>query len=201
MLQPRPPLDAGRVRSAFASASDAFLATVREVRDWDAPGLGVWNVRELVAHVLRAYSTIETYLDAEPSSADIIDATAYYRIALSAPSIHEAVAERGREGARALTDPVPQSEEIARRLRALVDTTSDERLVENFAGRLPFPEYLATRVIELGLHTLDLQQAIGVTSSLPDDVSSLCLDLLQSLATEVDLLRAITGRGTTNVLG
>lgn len=202
MLQPRAPLAHARVLAAFEAAADAFLRTVGGVREWESTALGEWNVRELVAHTLRAYTTIETYLAASPSvDAELEDATSYYRVVLAPAGIHAGVAERGREAGRALIDPVPQSHEMVERVLTVVRATPADQSVEMFAGRMVFTEYLATRTIEVGLHTLDLQSATGQEPGLPEDVTRLCLDVLLPLADDVDLLRAVTGRGTLNVLG
>ncbi len=45
---------------------------------------------------------------------------------------------------------------------ALVASTTDDEVVNNFAGQMAFVEYLATRVVELALHTLDIQRACGL---------------------------------------
>ena len=202
MLQPRAALTHERVLSAFQDASATFLTTIRDVRGWEAAGLGEWTVRELVAHTLRAYTTIETYLDAEPSTNNVIDnATAYYRTVMSAPGVHEGVAQRGHDAGRELTDPLAQSDETATRIMALVMDTPGEQTVENFAGKITFTEYLATRTVELALHTLDIQAAIGRRPAMPSHVTTLCLDVLLPLADDIELLRAISGRGTLDVLG
>ena len=51
-------------RPLFSEASRTFLAVARSVEpdEWDTPGLGEWNLRELVAHTGRAFTTIEDYL-------------------------------------------------------------------------------------------------------------------------------------------
>src|SRR5689334_3632831 len=51
--------------AAFLDASRLFADTVALVPDeaWDAPGLGKWSVRELVAHTNRANTTIVEYVE------------------------------------------------------------------------------------------------------------------------------------------
>ena len=63
------------VRAAFHDASDSLLAVLRAVRpeQWDRPGaLGDWTTRELAAHALRAYVTVDGYLAAAPSTDRIL---------------------------------------------------------------------------------------------------------------------------------
>ena len=190
------------VRAALDDAAATLLATIDRVQahQWELPGLGVWTVRELTAHTLRGFTTIEHYLAAEPAvDRVIVDAVDYYRIVLGDPSIHAAVAERGRAAGAQLTDPVGEAEATAQRVLALVASTTDDEVVNNFAGQIAFIEYLATRVVELALHTLDIQQACGLPTSLPSSTSSVVVGLLAELAEPVTLLLALSGRGSLPV--
>jgi uncharacterized protein (TIGR03083 family) len=190
------------VLAAFGAASDTFLTTVAGVTDWEAPGLGEWTVRELVAHTLRAYTTIETYLDAEVTNDPVLpNAVEYYRAVVGVPGVHAGVAARGREAARALTDPLTQATAIAARVLPRARETPGDRLTQSIAGPIAFTEYLATRTVELCVHTLDLQAALGLPKTMPGEVVELCLDALQPLADPVELLLAIAGRVRINVLG
>jgi len=197
------------VRDAFAEAAATFLATTTAVEEhqWDLPGaLGEWTARQLTAHTLRAFTTVETYLMAEPTVDRVMaDATEYYRAALSDPTVHASVAQRGREAARQLDDPVGESEATAARVLALVASTLDDEPVNTFAGQIVFSEYLATRAVELGIHTLDLQHATGQAVGLHPATSSVLLSVLTGLADPTPVLLALTGRrqlpASFNVLG
>ncbi|HEY4609644.1 MAG TPA: maleylpyruvate isomerase N-terminal domain-containing protein, partial [Ilumatobacteraceae bacterium] len=167
-----------------------------EPHQWELPGLGVWSVRELAAHTLRAMTTIERYLDAEPTvDRLIVDAIDYYRVALADSRVHAGVAERGRAAGVELTDPVGECEATTERVLALVASTADDDVVETSAGKMMFIEYLATRATELGLHTLDLQRASGQPQYLPPATSSMVVGLMAALAEPIMLLSALTGRG------
>ncbi|MGZ4764842.1 MAG: maleylpyruvate isomerase N-terminal domain-containing protein [Ilumatobacteraceae bacterium] len=187
------------VRAAFEDAAASMLSTINRVQahQWELPGLGVWTVRELAAHTLRGFTTIERYLAAEPTvDRVIVDAVDYYRIALSDSNIHVGVAERGRAAGAQLTDPVGECEATAQRVLALVASTGDDEVVNTSMGQMTFVEYLATRVAELALHTLDLQRACGQPTDLPPATSSMVVGLMAELAEPVTLLLALTGRGT-----
>jgi uncharacterized protein (TIGR03083 family) len=190
------------VLDALERASDAFLATVRAVSDWERPALGEWTARELVGHTLRAFTTVETYLDS-PAATDVAidNATEYYAVALTGTGVHAAVAARGHEAGRALTDPTAQSAAIAERVLQRVREMQGHHVVATPFGAIALTEYLATRTIELAVHTLDLQRALGMPPSLPGSATSLCLDVLLPLADEAQLLLALTGRAALNVLG
>jgi uncharacterized protein (TIGR03086 family) len=197
------------VRQALAEATDTFLATLRAVRDdqWDQPGaLGEWTVRELAAHAVRAFTTVETYLAAEPTvDRPMADAGEYYRTVLADARVHAGVAQRGRDAGAALTDPVGEAEVVAARVLALVVSSDDDEPVNTFAGQIVLSEYLATRTVELGVHTLDLQRATGQPVGLPAAASAVPLAVLVDLADPTRLLLALTGREPLpagyNVLG
>jgi hypothetical protein len=179
-----------------------MLATIDEVEphQWELPGLGVWTVRELTAHSLRAFTTIERYLAADPTVDRVIfDAAEYYRIGMSDPNVHAGVAERGRVAGAQLTDPVGECEATAQRVLALVASTADDDVVSTSFGQMMFTEYLATRVAELALHTLDIQRACGLPATLPHATSSVVVELMAEIAEPIALLLALTGRGTLPV--
>ena len=187
------------VRAAFEDASASLLQTIDRVEphQWELPGLGVWTVRELTAHTLRAFTTIERYLAAEPIvDRLIVDAAEYFRIILADPNVHDAVAERGRQAGAQLIDPVGESEATAQRVLALVASTADDDVVETMSGKMMFIEYLATRAAELALHTLDLQRATAQPLALPPATATLVVGLMAELAEPITLLSALTGRGT-----
>jgi hypothetical protein len=55
-------------------------------------------------------------------------------------------------------------------------------------------DYLPTRVVELGIHTLDLQRATGQPMALPASAAAVVLGTLAELADVPTLLMAMTGR-------
>ena len=187
------------VRAAFDDAAACLLATIRgiEPHQWELPGLGTWTVRELTAHTLRGFTTIERYLQAEPVIDRVIaDAAEYYRTALADPGIHAAVAERGRTAGTQLTDPLGECEVTTQRVLAFVASTEDDEVVNTSVGQMMFIEYLATRAAEVALHTLDLQRATGQPVGLRGASASMVVGLMAGLAEPTTLLLALTGRGT-----
>jgi uncharacterized protein (TIGR03083 family) len=187
------------VRAAFEDAAASLLTTVARVEphQWELPGLGEWTVRELTAHTLRAFSTIERYLAAEPTvDRLIVDAADYLRVGLADPNVHAGVADRGRVAGAQLSDPVGESEATAQRVLALVASTADDEVINTTFGQMMFIEYLATRASEMALHTLDLQRATGQPTTLSPATSSMVVGLIAELAEPIALLSALTGRGT-----
>ena len=100
-------LDPLTTRSAFTDAAAVFLATVAAVADdqWEQPGLGEWTVRELTAHTIRSFETLERLCDTAAAVPVVESASAYYRAVAELPDVHRGVAQRAREGRRAWWSP------------------------------------------------------------------------------------------------
>jgi uncharacterized protein (TIGR03083 family) len=186
------------VRAAFEEGARTLLTTLRAITPewWDRRGaLGDWTTRELAAHTLRAFLTVEGYLSAEPHSDRILgDAAEYYAVALSDPTAHQGVAARARKAGRQLIDPVGEAEATIEQVLALVAATADDEPVNTFAGQITLIEYLATRVVEIGVHTLDLQRATGQHPELHPDTSAVVLSVLTQLSPPVSVILALSGR-------
>jgi uncharacterized protein (TIGR03083 family) len=201
--------DYTKVRNGCRHASATLISTIGAIpdRQWDQAGaLGEWTVRQLLGHTLRAFTTIEAYLlpAADQPATIETDAVGYYHIALAAPDLHQAIAERGRQAGADLSDPVAQTEEIVRRVLGLIDATADHAVVKAAAGVMTFGQYLTTRLVELVVHTVDLQRATGQVVTIDPDSAGVVIGLLATLADPVELLCALTGRSRlpdTNVLG
>ncbi len=197
------------VRAAYAEGAATLLAALRAVQpeQWDRPGaLGEWTTRELAAHTLRAFITVDGYLVARPVVDRVLADTAeYYNTVLADAGVHQGVASRARQAGRQMIDPVGESETTIAQVLALVASTADDEPVNTFAGQITLSEYLATRVVELGVHTLDLQRATGQVPELHPDTSAVVLSVLMGLASPVPIILALTGRASLpvdyNVLG
>jgi len=186
------------VRAAFEEGGATLLRTLRAVAPeyWDRPGaLGEWTTRELTAHALRAFVTVEGYLAAAPVTDRVLaDAAEYYATALSDPTVHQGVAVRGRQAGRQLLDPVGEAEATIERVLAQIAATANDEPVNTFAGQITLIDYLATRVVELGVHTLDIQRATGQFAELHSDTSTVVLAVLMQLTAPVPVILALTGR-------
>ena len=90
--------------------------------------------------------------------------------------MHIGAAERGREPARAGRSD-GHGAAWSRHGRWRLAATPDEHVGETFVGPMRLADYLPTRVVEVGLHTLDLQAATGQPLLLPAsaaNVTSAC---------------------------
>jgi uncharacterized protein (TIGR03083 family) len=189
-------LDPLTARAAFWDASDAFLAATGAVPagGWDEPGLGEWTVRELTAHALRAFLTLQRLCDTTGGAPHLESATAYYRAVAVREDVHAGVLQRGREAGAQLVDPEATARRTAEQAIGRLAATPDEHVGETFAGPMRLADYLPTRVVELGIHTLDLQRATGQPMALPASAAAVVLGTLAELADVPTLLMAMTGR-------
>jgi uncharacterized protein (TIGR03083 family) len=189
-------LDPLTARAAFRDASDALLAATGGVPagGWDEPGLGEWTVRELTAHALRAFLTLQRLCDTTGGAPQLESAMAYYRAVAVREDVHAGVLQRGREAGAQLIDPEATARRTAEQALGRLAATPDEHVGETFAGPMRLADYLPTRVVELGIHTLDLQRATGQPMALPASAAAVVLGTLAELADVPTLLMAMTGR-------
>ena len=188
---------------AYRAASTALAQVCANITDWEAPGLGEWTVRDLAGHVNRAIVNVTAYLEAgtEPGAPFVDGPVAYYR-AFYGRHDDEGVAERGRLAGQALGDEPARTIERDRVLAlAVVDRTPDEARLRTPVGTMTLAGYLPTRTFELAVHTADLARATG--QEVPElldvawpEVIRLAAELAVQNGQAVDLVMAITGRGT-----
>lgn len=135
-----------------------------EPDDWERPGLGEWSMRELVGHTLRAFSTIDAFLDHPLDDVAVDDAGSYYRIALgSLPGVHDQVAQRGREAGVALgADPAAAVVDQLSGTLARLGATTGAEIGRSVVGGMRLDDYLETRLVELVVHYSDICAALAV---------------------------------------
>lgn len=187
----------------FSLSGRAFIDVVSAIPQdqWDAPGLGVWDVRGLVGHTSRAMLTVENYLQAEePGVLSLPDAESYYTT-VSEQFDDASIAARGVEAGTWLgDDPVTVLGELHDRVDALIEEQHESRLVSIGGMGIELDEYLRTRIFELVVHTMDLCQATGLQHSLPieavSDAAALAARIAVAKGNGRDILFALTGRAT-----
>ena len=189
------------IREGYRGITDLFIDTVSRVGDtqWQQVGLGEWTVRELVGHTCRAtFGLIENSMDHPAERLDIERPVDFWKD-MRTPADNAAIAEDGRKAADALGDhPLEAVQTTADRVRAYIDRTPDDALITTRAGGIRLIDYLATRVFECTIHTLDLATAIQVAIELPAPAATIALQLLGERAQlrghTIPLLLAATGR-------
>lgn len=187
--------------AAYEQAGNYLLSALRTVDDeqWEHPGLGEWNVRELVAHTVRAFRTVDQYLDGtvrDPTP--LTSAAEYFRMVLAEDEPHIHIAVRARREAPDLgDDPIAVAETLAEQALRTADQTPATAVAHTFVGVIPLPDYLATRVVELVVHTLDLVAALGLDMAVPPLPARVAVQVLTDLVQDEnlgDVLLALTGR-------
>ena len=152
-------MDNGSV-TAYRDASRFLVEAVRAVPDsgWDAPGLGDWNVRELVGHANRGHTTVADYL-VRPQQPEPPGST-YFSDA--------AIAARGREAVRALgADPASAVAAASTAVVELIEQSPPDAKIGSPAGTMTLAQFLPSRTAELTIHALDIVRAIGADLSAP----------------------------------
>lgn len=177
---------------AFAEAARWFGSLVLglPVDRLDDPGLGEWNLRQLVAHGGRALVTTEEYLRPQPlAGTDVHDddpigtAGAYFLSLRDNPQLHRDVAERGRaEGERLGADLLGEVADLVERVTATVRRAPDSAVFETRFGMVGFSTYLCTRTVELVVHGIDVAHAAGVPADVPSRPAATTLAVLAELA-------------------
>lgn len=190
-------------KRCFLDATQGFVNLVNTVTLdlWNAPGLGVWTVRDLVGHTTRALVTIENYLHEDDSRVEpTLDDPAAYFLAVAGLFNPDTVAERGRAAGQALGADVPAAvTSVTGRVVKLVNDHGSEASVSTPVGVMMLRDYLPTRTFELCVHSIDLARA---TQQHAPDTAALhtSLELLAEIAHRsghaVDVLLALTGRQT-----
>jgi len=177
--------------TAFNDASQFLVEAVGLVReeDWGSPGLGTWDLRELVGHANRSHTLIEEYIlrpqQPEPPG------SAYFS--------DEAVAARGKQAVAALgKDPLPAVRAASAAAILLVEATEADAIVGSPAGTMTLYKYLPSRIAELTVHGLDITRAVGSELSPPVSALTESLVFVARRSVRKDgaaVLLALSGRG------
>lgn len=197
--------------AAYREAAHWWRSLVGAVDDhqWGAPGLGEWTVRELVAHGGRAFKTVSEYAEGEVKDpTPIATAAEYFRIVLAEQTPHVHIAARARSEAAAETDWIGATDRLWAAADLVVSQRAADAPMHLFVGEMPLDQYLASRVVELVVHGIDLASAISMPSPPPRAAARVAIEVLLDLADADDLTaiaQLLTGRPAglplTNVLG
>jgi uncharacterized protein (TIGR03083 family) len=156
-----------------------------------------FSVRGLAGHLLRAMTSVETYLDRPPPAAGEgsapISAAAYYAQVLGAETdidsaLHRSVRQRGLEAApERPEDFVSEWSSVATRLVGRLEAEPPDRLMSVLGDLvLTLDEYLVTRLVEFVVHTDDLATSLGVP---PPDLNRAATGLVVGTLVEVARIR------------
>jgi uncharacterized protein (TIGR03083 family) len=200
------PIVALREECAEVSAIGARLDDPDFARPTRCP---LWNLKELIGHLYRDVDRINQALDNPAPPEETHDSITYFRSYDPTPGGADAtgVAERSKEvAARYATgrDLVDAWNELWPRTLDRAAEADPSRLVVTFGPALTFEEYLKTRVLEVTVHRMDVEDALGVRGWGTDSAVSIVDDILVGLlGTEpprsldwdvVDFIETGTGR-------
>ena len=168
---------------AFAQECAAAEATLAEVPDgaWKAPGLGTWNLAELVTHLVRGVTRITEYLPLPAADEPAVDRVTYYRYDVEAES--PGVAQRAVDEA-AQIDPPTLPGRFGAGWMASAAAARDhgpDQLLTTFRGTMRLDEYLATRVVEVVIHHIDVRMALDLPPASTPGAARMTMAILESL--------------------
>lgn len=187
----------------FRDASRWWRSIVGAIDDdrWEQAALGEWTVKELVAHTDRAYKTIIDYTVGDVKDDTILySAAGYFRTVLAEQTPHVHIANRAHQEAAERDDWLRATDELADTAERIVEDLPSDASVHTFVGEMLLDQYLATRIVELVVHGLDLAAAIDLPTPPPVTAGRVALTVLLDLAVAEDLggiLRLLTGRAAS----
>ncbi len=151
-------------RAGFTEVAWVVQELLTRCQNWEGPGPGEWNLRELVAHTIRSAALPARLLAApEPATSDHETAVSYFLAYLAGGQpTRDTVAERGRDEARTMTLEPPDAFEVALRESLLaIRAASAGRILATPWGGIGLDEYLSSRIFELTIHGFDIAAAHG----------------------------------------
>ena len=192
---------------AFLSSADIArtLLDHDELADrWNDPSpLASMSLGDLTAHLCRAVTVVDTYLDTT-GSAEPVDAPGYFLAVdgIRAPDLDGPTARGVRSRAAATSagglDAVRCSWDSARRsLEVRLGAEGGQRRIEVFGSTMETDEYLTTRLVELIVHSDDLAVGLGVptpdfTKEALDGVVECLFTMARRQSRPISLIRAMT---------
>ncbi|MFI6262957.1 maleylpyruvate isomerase N-terminal domain-containing protein [Micromonospora sp. NPDC051006] len=154
------------VRAAFRDECARLGEVLRGLAeaDLDRPtDCRPWTVRELLAHVRSGAGRLTDMLAAPAPDRAEVDAAGYFGAPKFTPDVDAARIDSGRREARQLDGPalVADFDRAWRAAVAAVAVAPADRVVRTRHGdAMSLTEFLRTRVVEVGVHGLDLAAAL-----------------------------------------
>jgi uncharacterized protein (TIGR03083 family) len=181
------PDDAFAELASFTAECTAIDATLAEVPPdaWDRPALGEWTLHELAAHLVGGAARLHEYAAEDPGpTAPACDRVGYFAFDLAAEA--PAVAERARRrAAQVPADEIPTAfREAWRTSAAKAADLGPDALMKTLRGPMRVREYLATRVLEMVVHHMDVRSALDLPQASTPDAARLVMELLEGLLGE-----------------
>jgi len=203
MATSSPPLEALREECELVSETVFALSEVEFALPTRLPA---WNVKELLGHMYRDIERTHTGLaEPEPAEADT-DAMTYWR-AYDPRTDSGGVADRAKEVAGRYASGGELAAAWDVMWREAVDKAAaagPDRIIPTWGPRMRLNEFLKTRVLEITVHRLDLDDALGRQGWGTDTAVGIVDDILVGLLGEepppeldwdvIDFIEKGTGR-------
>ncbi|WBB67556.1 maleylpyruvate isomerase N-terminal domain-containing protein [Micromonospora sp. WMMD812] len=172
------------VRAAFRDECARLGEELRGLGEMELDGptdCPPWTVRELLAHVRSGAGRLADMLAAPAPAAAELDAAGYFGAPKFTPQVDAARIDSGRREAREVDGPalVADFDRAWRATDAAVAAAPPDRVVRTRHGdAMTVTEFLRTRVVEVGVHGLDLAAALGRDPWLTPTAARVVADLL-----------------------
>ena len=169
--------------AAFTAECLRAEATLDAIRpeSWDAPGLGSWNLAQLVGHLVGGVGRINDYLDQPVSGPVAVDRVEYFRYDAAVEAA--GVAARGVQQAAEI-GTARLAEEFGvrwRRSAQRAEALPADHVLPTFRGPMRLDEYVATRVLEVVVHHMDLRGALDLPADSDPAAARLTMGILEGL--------------------
>ncbi|MFF0154851.1 maleylpyruvate isomerase N-terminal domain-containing protein [Micromonospora sp. NPDC005203] len=201
------------VRVAFSAECAQLTEILAELvdADLDRPTTcAPWTVRELIAHVRTGVGRLTDMLAAPAPPRAEVDAAGYFGRAKFTPSVDaDRIAGGRRDASRVDRATLATAMDRAWRASdAAVAAAPPDRVVGTRHGdAMGVTEFLRTRVVEVGVHGLDLAAALGRPPWLTPPAAEVIADLLTGGRPtpaglrwdQLTLIRKTTGRAALTV--
>jgi uncharacterized protein (TIGR03083 family) len=188
-----------------AAVSFADLVSRLPAQSWEGPGIGDWNLRELVGHtVSSALRQVPLVLAAPAAAVTLGSPEDYWAFARSAPPELVAAATAASSADARETgdwlgaDAAVRVSELAGRATAALAAAPDDEVATTAAGGMRVQDWLPTRTFELVVHGMDIAAAADVPFEPAPEAVAETVTLAARIAAAVGdgglVLRALTGR-------
>lgn len=186
-MNERPMARGAAAREAFRveGARLAEAMSGLDESEFDRPTACVpWTVRDLLAHVCLGAGRLLTMLAQPAPLRAEVDAAGYFGREKFASGTDAARIDSAQRAAAQATSGHALAAELARSWRAVdaaLAVVPPDRVVRTRHGdAMTVDDFLVTRVVELGVHGLDLAVALGRAPWLSDQAAAVIADLLSA---------------------
>jgi len=157
------------VREGFREATRFFIDIVARIPadKWDVPCLGTWSVREVAGHTAHTFGSLADYASpARTAERVAIDNVADFYVSIVDPAL-DADRERlaQQRAYQLIDDPPAVTGGMTDGALAMLAEAPDDHPTRSIVVVVRFIDWLATRVVELTVHSLDLARTAGRPTS------------------------------------